>query len=642
MPSVKASSVHNRILPHIRRSFAYTLPLLAVAFLTACGGRTSSPAETASSPQSEPEPTVTATPAPVPVAAFTPVPEPAKVAKNGQDLIAHGQFLLTVNKRSEAIAAFTEAIRLEPENPAFYIDRAQAYVAGGEHELAVQDFDKAIRLDPNDPQSRVSRSEMYVSIKEYEKALEDLNEAIRIDPESLQLYHERASLNVIMGRREEAINDIDEVIRRSPPGVEDEQLARAREILVTGVVPTPEVPPEVMEAPSSEETTSDEGPAPVQASAAAMSAEAQSLFGTNLIANGDAEAGPGSAEGPPAGGMPGWTTQGNVAVVQYGSEGGFPGSSSPGPDDRGVNFFAGGPGASGSSISQIIDVSAASAIIDAGGVTFDLEGYLGGSGPETHLVVLTARTQNEDNFTFSAHSIGPVNAADRAGGKALLLRTNSGKVAPGTRTIAVGLTAARSTGSYSHAYADNLSLVLKEPPPVSSTPEPTPTPRPPVIAQDHYQEGERHRVAERYEQAITSYTEAIRLDPDQEGYYNTRGHTYAAIEEFELAVQDFTEAIRLGPDRPLPWVFRAEVYSALNEFEKAVGDLNEAIRLDPSPAKFYEDRGLAYVGLGAAEDAIRDINEAFRRDPSYPGNSDLIKIRNELEKGLEGASPTQP
>ena len=309
--------------------------------------------------------------------------------------------------------------------------------------MAVRDFDEAIRLDPDDPQPRVSRSEMYVSIKEYEKAIEDLNEAIRIDPESIQLYHERASLNVILGRREEAINDIDEVIRRSPAGVEDEQLARAREILVTGAVPTPEAPPEVLEAPiSSEEGTSDEGPAPVQASAAAVSAEAQSLFGTNLIANGDAEAGSGSAGGSPVGGMPGWTTQGNVAVVQYGSEGGFPRSSSPGPD-RGVNFFAGGPGAGGSSISQIIDVSAASAIIDGGGVTFNLEGYLGGSGPETHMVVLTARTQNEDNFTFSAHSIGPVNAADRADGTALLFRTNSRKVAPGTRTIEVSLTGSR-------------------------------------------------------------------------------------------------------------------------------------------------------------------------------------------------------
>ena len=619
------------------------MPLVALALLIACGGRTTAPAETAGSPPSEPEPTVTATPASVPVAAVTPVPEPTRAPKSGQDLNAHGQFLLTVNKRPEAIAAFAEAIRLEPENPGYYIDRAQAYAAGGEHELALRDFDEAIRLDPNDPQPRVSRAEMYKSRKEYEKAIEDLNEAIRIDPESLQLYHERASLNVILGRREEAVKDIDEIIRRSPAGVEDEQLARAREILVTGEVPTPEAPLSALEAPVSlEEGTLDEGPAPVQTSVAAMSPEAQLLFGTNLIVNGDAEAGPGSADGSPASGLAGWTTRGNVAVVRYGLEGGFPRPSSPGPDDRGVNFFAGGPGAGGSSIFQIIDVSAASAIIDGGGVTFDLEGYLGGSGPESHLAVVTARTQNEDKFTFSAHSIGPVNEADRAGGTALLFRSNSGNVAPGTRTIEVNLTVARSTGSYSHAYADNLSLVLKEPPLVPSTPEPEPTPKPPVTARDHYEEGERHRLAERHEEAITFYTEAIRLDPEQGGYYNTRGHTYAAIEELALAVQDFTEAIRLGPDRPLPRVFRAEVYSALNEFEKAVADLDEAIRLDPSPARFYEDRGLANAAVGPVEDAIRDINEALRRDPSYPGNRDLIKIRNELEEGLEGAPPTTP
>src|SRR5262249_30611195 len=70
------------------------------------------------------------------------------------------------------------------------------------------------------------------------------------------------------------------------------------------------------------------------------------LFGRNLLANGDAEGGTGSDNGDamPA---PGWMSTDGLAVVQYGASGGFPDATTPGPDDRGVNFFAGGPAAPG-------------------------------------------------------------------------------------------------------------------------------------------------------------------------------------------------------------------------------------------------------------------------------------------------------
>src|SRR5271166_4449209 len=72
------------------------------------------------------------------------------------------------------------------------------------------------------------------------------------------------------------------------------------------------------------------------------------LFGTNLIVNGNAEAGTGSASGNDIESVPGWSTVGNFTVVQYGAAG-FPSSTSPGPANRGSNFFAGGPNNAGSS-----------------------------------------------------------------------------------------------------------------------------------------------------------------------------------------------------------------------------------------------------------------------------------------------------
>ena len=60
----------------------------------------------------------------------------------------------------------------------------------------------------------------------------------------------------------------------------------------------------------------------------------QGALGTNLIANGNAEAGPGG-NGFTIVPAPGFSTVGNFTVVSYGAGGGFPGSA-------GSVFFGGG------------------------------------------------------------------------------------------------------------------------------------------------------------------------------------------------------------------------------------------------------------------------------------------------------------
>jgi hypothetical protein len=96
-------------------------------------------------------------------------------------------------------------------------------------------------------------------------------------------------------------------------------------------------------------------------------AEENSLFGRNLIVNGDAEDGPGTLDAsadpmPP----PGWHVTGNFTAAQYGGGGGLPTFSEAGPPDRGKNLFAGGKDNPLSSAEQDIDVSAASELVDSG------------------------------------------------------------------------------------------------------------------------------------------------------------------------------------------------------------------------------------------------------------------------------------
>ena len=55
------------------------------------------------------------------------------------------------------------------------------------------------------------------------------------------------------------------------------------------------------------------------------------IFGSNLVVNGDAEHGIGSATGHTVVSVPVWDTVGNFTVVRYDAGGGFPISTDPGP-----------------------------------------------------------------------------------------------------------------------------------------------------------------------------------------------------------------------------------------------------------------------------------------------------------------------
>lgn len=101
-------------------------------------------------------------------------------------------------------------------------------------------------------------------------------------------------------------------------------------------------------------------------------------FNQNLIVNGDAESDVGSSTGSTIGSVTGFTTVGNFTVVKYGIGGGFPLATGPGPANRGLNFFAGGPSNASSSAHQLINVSSIASSIDLGSTQYHLSGFLGG------------------------------------------------------------------------------------------------------------------------------------------------------------------------------------------------------------------------------------------------------------------------
>ena len=200
------------------------------------------------------------------------------------------------------------------------------------------------------------------------------------------------------------------------------------------------------------------GLVPVSANAPALLPPA--AVSGNLILNGDAETGAGSITGYEVVPVPGWTTQNNFTVVQYAAGGGFPDVNTPGPTNRGVNFFAGGPDTAASSATQTIDLSSYAVGIDTGNQTYTLAGYFGGYADHPDNATLTITFKDAANQSLGAATIGPVTNQERGNQTALFHRTINGLVPVQSRKVEVSLEMTRYAGAYNDGYADNLFLGL--------------------------------------------------------------------------------------------------------------------------------------------------------------------------------------
>ena len=96
-------------------------------------------------------------------------------AQKAMEKVELGQKYLTEQNYTEAVASFTEAIGLDPENIPAYMGRAQAYMALGEYEKALKDYQfvssRTEKMPYTQALSYVGQAEVYENTDEPDRAL---------------------------------------------------------------------------------------------------------------------------------------------------------------------------------------------------------------------------------------------------------------------------------------------------------------------------------------------------------------------------------------------------------------------------------------------------------------------------------------
>jgi tetratricopeptide (TPR) repeat protein len=86
------------------------------------------------------------------------------------------------NMLDQAIADYTQAIRLRPDDSSAYYNRGIAYRHQGNVDQAISDYTEAIAIKPDDAHAYYNRAALYDSRGQRDLAISDYRQSLRYDP----------------------------------------------------------------------------------------------------------------------------------------------------------------------------------------------------------------------------------------------------------------------------------------------------------------------------------------------------------------------------------------------------------------------------------------------------------------------------
>jgi tetratricopeptide (TPR) repeat protein len=122
------------------------------------------------------------------------IPEPQYDTERAVQLKLEGNAALKNGDLDLALAKYTEAISVNPNEATFYCNRAAVYSKKGQHESAIGDGEKAFALDPKYATAYSRLGFAYFSLNNTEKARDAYQRGIRACPDSQALKDNLQSL----------------------------------------------------------------------------------------------------------------------------------------------------------------------------------------------------------------------------------------------------------------------------------------------------------------------------------------------------------------------------------------------------------------------------------------------------------------
>jgi uncharacterized caspase-like protein len=128
-------------------------------------------------------------------------------------------------------------------------------------------------------------------------------------------------------------------------------------------------------------------------------------------------------------------------------------------------------------------------------------------------------------------------------------------------------------------------------------------------AVEFYSSGTKSYDENKYEEAITAYSQAIKADPMYVQAYLWRAHAKYAAQKYEESIHDYNKTLQLSPGDNEAYFYRGNAKYTLKKYNEAVADFTLTIKYEPKNARAYYYRGMSYYSLEKYGAALDDFDK---------------------------------
>ena len=132
---------------------------------------------------------------------------------------------------------------------------------------------------------------------------------------------------------------------------------------------------------------------------------------------------------------------------------------------------------------------------------------------------------------------------------------------------------------------------------------------------DHFLLGERSRLQRKYDEALSHFQNALRVDPDDFWSLNMIGLCHYQAGRPAAASAGYTASISRRPELIWPYIVRGLVFGDLKQFDNAQRDFEKALTLDPQSYHVFLNRGVVAVRQKNFSAAQADFERAAQLKP---------------------------
>jgi tetratricopeptide (TPR) repeat protein len=131
---------------------------------------------------------------------------------------------------------------------------------------------------------------------------------------------------------------------------------------------------------------------------------------------------------------------------------------------------------------------------------------------------------------------------------------------------------------------------------------------------DKCREGDAYLKQQEFSQALHSYEEALRIDPNSFYAWVGKGTALYHQANFRRALEAYQKATEIDPNNAVVWVSAGMVLQRLQRYQQAIVHFERALAIEPEYVPAWHGKADAQLGMNMVEEAIASYEQALNFD----------------------------